>query len=207
MRAPLSARSPLSLALLMGLTLGAATAAPGVSAQQTQQTYTNGDVTVFAAPSPDQVVVGQWPNGVPVTLYGCLPDRSWCEVSLGSTMGWVSSASLIAVEEQNWSVPIVVYSGATYYDGGGQIYIGREHGRVPPGWHRGNLGVGGGPSPHGVEHGGPPGHSPGHWEDHSPGQGNPDHTQNRPGQSHLTGPRQSRGDANRPPPVSDQNRH
>jgi uncharacterized protein YraI len=118
------------LALLTGLALVALGLTGRVHAQQ--QAYTNGQTAVFESPGSDQVI-GQWPSGVSVVLYGCLQDQSWCQVGLGDAQGWVSSNNLVGLQynqqvevgNPGWNIPLVIYSGPVYY--GNRGYGGQHH--------------------------------------------------------------------------------
>lgn len=154
-----------------------------------QEVYTRDTVTVFAGPSPDGGIVAQWPARVPVTLYGCLDDRSWCQAAWGASQGWVFAGSLVRVEgntwvevaDTAWAVPVIVINGG-YYGG----YRGNPWRPPPPRWdhdHDGHgpgrpgdpQGPGGDHDGHGGWSGGPgrPGQGPGGHPGHDDGQPRP----------------------------------
>lgn len=47
-----------------------------------------------AGPERDYPLVRSIARGVPVTVHGCLDDRSWCDVTYGRDRGWVTAADL-----------------------------------------------------------------------------------------------------------------
>jgi uncharacterized protein YraI len=53
------------------------------------------DLNMRAGPDPQYPIVGLIPAGQEVTLYGCIDDRSWCDVGFGANRGWSYSAYLV----------------------------------------------------------------------------------------------------------------
>lgn len=53
------------------------------------------------------------PAGSSITIYGCLPDDSWCDVSWGPNRGWMSSLYL-QVTYQSRRVSVRGYSGIPF---------------------------------------------------------------------------------------------
>ncbi len=160
-----------SLALMMGA--AAAQAAPG---------YVTTNVNLRSGPGvqyPPVVVLGA---GMPLEIFGCLSDTSWCDVDWNGNRGWVAGDFLeysyqgrrVLVPEYApyIGLPIVTFSFNDYW---GRYYRGRSwysrHDRWgpsrPPGW-------GGGPGWNG--HGRPPPHwggpGPGRPPGGGPGWGN-----------------------------------
>jgi uncharacterized protein YraI len=173
-----------SLALMMGV--AAAQAAPG---------YVTTNVNLRSGPGvqyPPVVVLGA---GMPLEIFGCLSDTSWCDVDWNGNRGWVAGDYLeysyqgrrVLVPEYApyIGLPIVTFSFNDYW---GRYYRGRSwystndrwgHSR-PPNWGDGWNGHGkppphwGGPGPGRPPGGGPgwgngPGNGPG-WGGPGPGR-------------------------------------
>jgi len=81
----------------------------GASAQQTA--FTNAPVDVFAGPAPDYPVVSQLPQGLQVTVYGCVAGYSWCDIAVPNLRGWID-ASTLSYPYQGANVPILTYGAA-----------------------------------------------------------------------------------------------
>ena len=101
-------KKPLAISLCVGVA-GALCLSGGASAQQAA--FTNAPVDVFAGPAPDYPVVSQLPQGIQVTVYGCVAGYSWCDVAVPNLRGWID-ASTLSYPYQGANVPIVTY-GAT----------------------------------------------------------------------------------------------
>jgi uncharacterized protein YraI len=56
--------------------------------------YTSTSVSMRAGPSTDYPRVLVLNAGVPVTVYGCLQDYSWCDTSFQDARGWVAGSYL-----------------------------------------------------------------------------------------------------------------
>jgi uncharacterized protein YraI len=75
-------------AILCGLiTLSAHTA-------KAADAYTSTNVSMRAGPSADYPRAVVLNAGVPVTVYGCLQDYSWCDTSFQDARGWVAGSYL-----------------------------------------------------------------------------------------------------------------
>lgn len=183
MRRLLAAGLGASLALMMGA--AAAQAAPG---------YVTTNVNLRSGPGvqyPPVVVLGA---GMPLEIFGCLSDTSWCDVDWNGNRGWVAGDFLeysyqgrrVLVPEYApyIGLPIVTFSFNDYW---GRYYRGRSwysgYDRWgpsrPPGWGGGHGWNGHGkPPPHwggGPGPGRPPGGGPG-WGNgpgNGPGWGGP----------------------------------
>jgi uncharacterized protein YraI len=104
-----------------------------VSAASAETAYTTKSVNLRAGPSRDYEVVVRAPAGVPVEVYGCVDDWTWCDVSLGGDdRGWVYAGNLEYPYENRRVVvlghgplvgfPIVTFSLDSYWD---NYYRGR----------------------------------------------------------------------------------
>ena len=47
------------------------------------------DTVMRAGPLAGYPQIRRLPQGEPVRLHGCLPDRSWCDVGHGNDRGWI----------------------------------------------------------------------------------------------------------------------
>lgn len=85
------------------------------------------DLNMRAGPDPQYPVVGVIPAGGAVTLYGCVDDRSWCDVGYSGLRGWSYAAYLVfdaSVPEPvvilnpppDVVVPVVTYDPVVYFD-------------------------------------------------------------------------------------------
>jgi uncharacterized protein YraI len=103
-----------------------------VSAASAETAYTTKSVNLRAGPSRDYEVVVRAPGGVPVEVYGCVDDWTWCDVSLGDDRGWVYAGNLEYPYHNRRVVvlghgplvgfPIVTFSVDSYWD---NYYRGR----------------------------------------------------------------------------------
>jgi uncharacterized protein YraI len=131
------------------------------------QAYTNAPVDVYAGPAPDYPVVAEVPEGVPLTVMGCVDGYSWCDVAAPDLRGWVYGGSLSypyqgeAVPVMAYGVqlglPIVVFSIDSYW---GRYYQNRPWYHDSARWANHPPPVRGGPPPRG-EVGRPPAPPPG----------------------------------------------
>ena len=88
--------------------------------------YTRKTVNVRAGPSIEYPLVARIPAGVPVEVYGCVDDWTWCDVSFGFDRGWVYAGNLEYPYEDRRVVilydgpilgfPIVTFSVGPYWD-------------------------------------------------------------------------------------------
>jgi uncharacterized protein YraI len=114
--------------VLLGVGLGLVV--PGASLAETA--YTTKTVNLRAGPSRDYELVAQAPAGVPVDVYGCVDDWTWCDVSLGDDRGWVYAGNLVYPYQNRrvvilgngplFGFPIVTFSVGSYWD---NYYRGR----------------------------------------------------------------------------------
>lgn len=115
---------------------------PGVaSAASTAIATTN--VNLRAGPSTEYPAVNVVPAGYDVRVYGCLSNRSWCDVSYGQQRGWMSSNYLAYVRDGRRytgervvgyiGAPVVSFSVGSYWD---DHYRGRNFYRDRDRWDR-----------------------------------------------------------------------
>src|SRR5687767_6866958 len=78
--------------LVAGAALVGAVCAPGVAAAA--NAFTTGDVNMRAGPSTQFPRVRTLPEGVTVTVHGCLDGWGWCDTSWRGDRGWVSGRYL-----------------------------------------------------------------------------------------------------------------
>jgi uncharacterized protein YraI len=71
--------------------------------------YTTANVNERSGPSTSYPPIVVIPAGSGVTIYGCLSDKSWCDVAWGLNRGWVYS-SYLQVAYHARRVPIWSYS-------------------------------------------------------------------------------------------------
>ena len=99
---------PLAMSICVGMA-GALCLSGGASAQEAA--FTNAPVNVFAGPAPDYPVVSQLPQGLQVTVYGCVAGYSWCDIAVPNLRGWID-ASALSYPYQGANVPILTYGAA-----------------------------------------------------------------------------------------------
>ena len=80
--------------ILFGLALLAAALVTAVPAHAATDAYTTAAVNMRSGPGVRYAPVAVVPAGRAVTVYGCLPNRSWCDVQWRRHRGWVSSRYL-----------------------------------------------------------------------------------------------------------------
>lgn len=121
-----------------------------VSAASAETAYTTKSTNLRAGPSRDYEVVVRAPAAVPVEVYGCVDDWTWCDVSMGDDRGWVYAGNLEYPYHNRRVVvlghgplvgfPIVTFSVGPYWD---NYYRGRpwysrrsywDHRAAPPHW-------------------------------------------------------------------------
>ncbi|CAG9231717.1 conserved exported hypothetical protein [Paraburkholderia tropica] len=98
---------PMKMALCVAA--GLALAAPGVEAQS--QAYTSEPVDLYAGPSGDYPVVSELGPSVPVVVFGCVSDYSWCDIGAEGVRGWVYGGYL-TYPYQGGYVPLAGYGAA-----------------------------------------------------------------------------------------------
>ncbi|QBC33010.1 SH3 domain-containing protein [Pandoraea sp. XY-2] len=179
-------------------------ALPEAASAQSGQAVINAPANVRAGPAVDYPVVAQTGAGMPVTVYGCLSDYSWCDIGLPGTRGWIYAALLSYPYQGNpvpvlnygpmIGLPIVTFSIGAYW---GNYYRGRPWYHDQRYWQRppprprppGHYSPGAGPRPPGGHYpgagprppgpGAGPGHRPpGHGAGPGPGPRPPGHNAN-----------------------------
>jgi uncharacterized protein YraI len=75
--------------------------------------YTTANVNQRSGPSTAYPPITVIPAGASITIYGCLSDDSWCDISWGANRGWMSSAYL-QVSYQSHRYPVRGYSGIPF---------------------------------------------------------------------------------------------
>ena len=133
------------------------------------QAYTNAPVDVYAGPAPDYPVVAEVPEGVPLSVMGCVEGYNWCDVAAPDLRGWVYGGSLsypyqganvpVMTYGVQIGLPVVVFSFDSYW---GHYYRGRPWYHDAARWaNHPPPARGGPPAPRG-DAGRPPGPPPGH---------------------------------------------
>ncbi|VVD84697.1 SH3 domain-containing protein [Pandoraea terrigena] len=161
--------------VLAGATMLAAL--PETASAQSGQAVINAPANVRAGPAIDYPVVAQAGPGMPVTVYGCLSDYSWCDIGLPGARGWIYAALLSYPYQGNpvpvlnygpmIGLPIVTFSIGAYW---GSYYRGRPWYHDQRYWNRppprprppGYYSPGMGPRPPGGHYPGPSPRPPGH---------------------------------------------
>ena len=117
--------------------LAAAVLAPAAADAATAARAT-GNVNLRAGPSTDYPRILVVENGARVTVFGCLSDRSWCDVEAYGARGWLSSRyiSIFYRDRVYRPQPQVVVPGVTFSFG----YWDRHYSDRPfirdPRWRR-----------------------------------------------------------------------
>ena len=88
--------------LILTALLAAGTAAHAQTADVTAWT----DLNLRAGPGPGYQILGVIPAQAPVTLRGCLAERSWCQVEFEGRQGWASGDYLTVMQND---APVAVY--------------------------------------------------------------------------------------------------
>lgn len=127
--------------LLAGAALTASLALPSVAAAATTG-YVTVDLNLRAGPSTAYPVVTTMYAGAPVTVYGCLSDWGWCDVSWEGWRGWASGTYLDILYQSEpvylptyaprIGLPIITFEFATYWD---RHYHGRPWYRERDRWY------------------------------------------------------------------------
>lgn len=66
----------------------------GMAAAQSLAYVAPGTTNLRDGPGTRYPVVARVYGGTPVEVYGCLADRSWCEVSVDEIVGWMAASRL-----------------------------------------------------------------------------------------------------------------
>jgi uncharacterized protein YraI len=103
------------------------------------------NVNLRAGPSTQYPVVNVVGSGDDVRVYGCLSNRSWCDVGYAGQRGWMSSNYLAYVEAgrrytgttvvTRIGVPVIGFSFGSYWD---NHYKGRSFYHDRNRWDRGD---------------------------------------------------------------------
>ncbi len=127
--------------IMAGAALLGALCAPGAAAAA--NAFTTGNVNMRAGPSTQFPRVTTLPEGVTVTIHGCVSGWSWCDTSWRGWRGWVSGRYLeqlydgrrVLVPEYGPSVgvPIISFHFGNYWD---RWYSDRPWYRDRPRWRR-----------------------------------------------------------------------
>jgi uncharacterized protein YraI len=92
---------------------------------QAAQGFTVDQTLLHAGPGPQYPYVDRLPSGAPVTVFGRLRGRVWCDISFQGDRGWVSGQDLAIffhsrrvriVEVTPVFVPVVTFEVSTYWD-------------------------------------------------------------------------------------------
>jgi uncharacterized protein YraI len=121
--------NPLKLGLL-----AAGILVPGAAFAATSAIATT-DLNMRTGPSTGYEVVDVIPDGGQVTVYGCVRDYNWCDVSWNGYRGWASGNYLAYLGERYYrdpiprigvtiGVPIITYRHDDYFD---RWYRHRRH--------------------------------------------------------------------------------
>ncbi|MFM0388816.1 SH3 domain-containing protein [Paraburkholderia dipogonis] len=88
---------------------------------------------IYAGPAPDYAMAAEVPEGVPLTVMGCVEGYSWCDVAAPDLRGWVYGGSLsypyrganvpVMTYGVQIGLPVVVFSVDSYW---GHHYRGRS---------------------------------------------------------------------------------
>ena len=78
---------------------------------------------IVSGPEDDYPAIRLLDAGAPITVYGCLSDRSWCDVSYRNDRGWVEGQDIVINYQGNRSsvmaysdIGIVAFVIGTYWD-------------------------------------------------------------------------------------------
>lgn len=80
----------------------------GVVQAQPQTAVTARPTNLRAGPATDYPVVAVLPGGFALSVQGCLPEYTWCDVIAGQSRGWMSAGN-INYYYQNSYVPVSTY--------------------------------------------------------------------------------------------------
>jgi uncharacterized protein YraI len=126
----MSVRRLLAAAVLLG-----AMALPEVAAAQSLAFAAYGTTNMRAGPGTQYPVIAKIAGGSAVHIYGCIPDRVWCDAQVQGVRGWVNSSRL-EFAYGGRRVPLVQYYG---YFGAPSVYFDfgywDRHYRYKPWYH------------------------------------------------------------------------
>lgn len=132
------------------------------------EAYTNAPTYVYAGPAADYPAVAQLPEGVSLSVMGCVDGYTWCDVAAPDLRGWVYGGTLsspyqganvpLVTYGYQIGLPVVAFSVDSYWD---QYYRGRPWYHDEARWASHPPPPHGGPPPVGHEAGHPPAPQPG----------------------------------------------
>ena len=95
---------------------------------QPQAAVTSRTTNLRAGPAQDFPVIAVLPPGIGITVQGCLPEYTWCDVVAGPSRGWMWAGN-INYYYQNSYVPLNSYGPAIGIDyAEGVIDVGQKVG-------------------------------------------------------------------------------
>src|SRR5579871_2846938 len=84
--------SVFSFVALMWASLACLTApSPAVAQAADANAYVTADLNLRAGPDTDYPAIIVIPAGQYVTIYACIPDLTWCDISYGENRGWAAA--------------------------------------------------------------------------------------------------------------------
>jgi len=86
-------------------------ATSAVVGAQPQAAVTARNTNLRAGPATDYPIIAVLPAGFPVSVQGCLPEYTWCDVVAGQSRGWMAAGN-INYYYQNSYVPLNEYGPA-----------------------------------------------------------------------------------------------
>jgi uncharacterized protein YraI len=110
----MSMRRLLAAAVLLG-----AMALPGLASAQVLAFAVYGTTNMRAGPGTQYPVIARIAGGSAVHVYGCIPERVWCDAQVQGIRGWVASSRL-EFAYRGRRVPVVQYYG---YFGAPYVYF------------------------------------------------------------------------------------
>lgn len=78
---------------------------------QPQAAVTARNTNLRAGPATDYPIIAVLPAGFPLSVQGCLPEYTWCDVLAGQSRGWMAAGN-INYYYQNSYVPLSEYGPA-----------------------------------------------------------------------------------------------
>lgn len=102
---------PIRLAIAAGVGVLTLAATPAFAAAVSG--FVTANVNERSGPSTSYPPITVIPAGSPITIYGCLSDDSWCDISWNQNRGWMS-ANYLQVNYQSRRIPIRSYSGIPF---------------------------------------------------------------------------------------------
>lgn len=113
-----------NIAAIAGLAFLALSTSPSVAAPVSG--FVTANVNERAGPSTSYPPIVVIPAGAPVTIFGCLSDNSWCDVSWAGYRGWVYAAYLQATYQSrrvglpnyigSLGIPFITFNIGSYWD-------------------------------------------------------------------------------------------